>query len=51
MVAFLGGQPRFLGDHARLGFHSTSFGDVDAKDLPELNNSMSNALASMNIPQ
>jgi hypothetical protein len=50
-VAFLGGQPRFLGNDARLGFHSASYGGLDAKDMPELNGGMHDALATMNVPK
>jgi hypothetical protein len=49
-IAFLGGKQRFLSEAGRLGFHSASFGGLDAKDMPELNESMRNQLSAMGVP-
>jgi hypothetical protein len=49
-VAFLGGSQRYLATKARLGFHSSSFGGLDQKQLPEINAELRRTLASHGAP-
>jgi hypothetical protein len=49
-IAFLGGERRYLSPQARLGFHSTSFGSLDGKALPNLNTEMRVTLRAKGAP-
>jgi len=49
-IAFLGGSQRYLATKARLGFHSSSFGGLDQKQLPEINIELRRTLASHGAP-
>ena len=49
-IAFLGGTQRYLATKARLGFHSSSFGGLDQKQLPEINAELRRTLASHGAP-
>ncbi len=49
-IAFLGGNLRLLGEEARLGFHSGSFGGLDQQSLPDINDRMRKTFADMRIP-
>ena len=49
-IAFLGGASRYLSSKGRLGFHSASFGSIDAKDVPEFNVDFRRALRENGVP-
>lgn len=43
-IAFLAGKERYLGEHGRLGFHSTSFGNLSGEVVKELNDEVRKTL-------
>jgi len=49
-IAFLGGTSRYLSSKGRLGFHSASFGSIDAKDVPEFNDDFRRSLRAYGAP-
>jgi hypothetical protein len=48
--AFLAGSQRFIGESARLGFHSVSIGSLSGRDLKEVNDEYRRAMQSRGIP-
>lgn len=50
-LAFLGGAARYLAPEAKLGFHSGSFGTLDGRDLPEVNEAMAAILRERSVPE
>jgi hypothetical protein len=49
-IAFLGGTERLLSEKARLGFHSLSFGTLDQKQLPEINQDVRRTMLAHGVP-
>jgi hypothetical protein len=49
-IAFLGGSQRYLSAKARLGFHSSSFGTLDQRRLPEINADLRRMLYAHGVP-
>lgn len=49
-IVFLAGKEKLLGDSAKLGFHSASFGDVSGSEVEELNKSLLSQLEKANVP-
>jgi len=49
-IVFLAGKEKLLGDSAKLGFHSASFGDVSGSEVEELNKSLLSQLDKANVP-
>jgi len=49
-IVFLAGKEKLLGDSAKLGFHSASFGNVSGSEVEELNNSLLSQLEKANVP-
>jgi hypothetical protein len=49
-IVFLAGKEKLLGDSAKLGFHSASFGDVSGSKVEELNMSLLTQLEKANVP-
>jgi ATP-dependent protease ClpP protease subunit len=49
-IVFLAGKEKLLGDSAKLGFHSASFGDVSGSEVEELNKSLLSQLGKANVP-
>lgn len=49
-IAFLGGEERYISEDAKLGFHSSSLGDIKA-DADELNAPVLKAMEARKIPR
>jgi hypothetical protein len=49
-MAFLAGSQRWLLDGAKLGFHSSSFGSLDGRQLPELNDVFREVFRARGLP-
>ena len=49
-IAFLGGHERYLATKARLGFHSSSIGNVDQSRVPEVNADVRGTLQMHGVP-
>jgi hypothetical protein len=49
-IVFLAGKKKLLGNSAKLGFHSASFGDVSGSEVEELNKSLLYQLKEANVP-
>src|SRR5688572_3981728 len=49
-VAFLGGGQRLLSSNARLGFHSSSYGELDNRHLPKINADLRRKLQRHRVP-
>tara|TARA_R110001583_G_C5647215_1_gene408372 strand:- start:801 stop:2540 length:1740 start_codon:yes stop_codon:yes gene_type:complete len=49
-IVFLAGKEKLLGDSAKLGFHSASFGDVSGSEVEELNKSLLSLLEDAKVP-
>ncbi|WP_206486178.1 hypothetical protein [Thalassotalea sp. G2M2-11] len=49
-IVFLAGKEKLLGDSAKLGFHSASFGGVSGSDVEELNKSLLSQLEEAKVP-
>lgn len=49
-IVFLAGKKKLLGDSAKLGFHSASFGDVSGSEVEELNKSLLSQLEEAKVP-
>lgn len=48
-IVFLAGKEKLLGEGAKLGFHSASFGGVSGSELKELNNELLTQLEQANV--
>jgi ATP-dependent protease ClpP protease subunit len=48
-IVFLAGKEKLLGDSAKLGFHSASFGGVSGSEVEELNKSLLSQLGKANV--
>ncbi|MBA6292216.1 hypothetical protein H4J58_01035 [Colwellia sp. MB3u-70] len=49
-IVFLAGKEKLLGDSAKLGFHSASFGSVSGSEVEELNKPLLSQLEEANVP-
>lgn len=49
-LVFTAGRQRYLANGAKLGFHSSSFGSLDQKQMPEINLEVRRALAQEGAP-
>lgn len=49
-IVFLAGKEKLLGDSAKLGFHSVSFGSVSGSEVEELNKSLISQLEQAKVP-
>ncbi|MFT6690729.1 MAG: ATP-dependent protease ClpP protease subunit [Colwellia sp.] len=49
-IVFLAGKKKLLGDSAKLGFHSASFGGVSGSEVEELNKSLLSQLEEAKVP-
>lgn len=49
-IVFLAGKEKLLGNSAKLGFHSVSFGSVSGSEVEELNKSLISQLEQAKVP-